>query len=144
MLTAFGVKARLGQHQARDRHAVDDMRLDDFSDIFQLHVAVPDAFGIHHYVRPMLALIQATSFISSHAAFEPPRGEFLLEAKLQRRLARGIAAPTRIFGRALINADKNVMLELGHAPGCFLRFEGADVITFRRSVPYFFPTRQVD
>jgi hypothetical protein len=64
----------------------------------------------------MLALIEAAGHIRTHPFLESTQSEFLFEQVLQLGLAPGVAAPARMSGFALIAADEQMLLELGHNP----------------------------
>lgn len=60
MFAGGRVKAGIGQHQALDGFAADDVRFDDLIDIGFGDAPVPDRVGIDDQVRAMFALIEAT------------------------------------------------------------------------------------
>jgi len=109
-----GVETVVGEHQALDRLAADDVRFDDFIDIGFGNVPVPHSVGIDDQVRAVLALIETARLVCPYFALQAAFREFLFEQFLQLCLADGIAASPRIFRRALVAADENVSFELGH------------------------------
>lgn len=108
------VDALFGQPQARDRDPVDDVRLDDLYHVGRFHSAVPDAIGVNHDGRPVLALIQTAGAVGSHLPFQASRRQFLFEEQLQLTQPFRVATAAGVFGRALIDADKDVMFEPCH------------------------------
>jgi hypothetical protein len=109
-----GVQAFIGQSKALDWSAADDVGLDDLVDIGLGDVSIPHGLGIDDEVRAVLALIETAGLVGSHFAFEAAFCQLLLEKFLQFRLAGWITASPRISGRALVAADEDVFLELGH------------------------------
>jgi hypothetical protein len=66
----------------------------------------------------VFALIEAPRHVGSHALLESSQRELLLEKKLQLSLASWIAATARMSRLALVAADEQVFLELGHIAQC--------------------------
>jgi hypothetical protein len=120
LTTAFPVFARcriqafVGQHQALDWFAANDVRVDDLFYVGLGDVSVPDGVGIDDEVRAVLALIETARLVGPHFALEAALRELLLEYFLQFCLAGGIAAASGILGRPLVAAYENVFFELGH------------------------------
>ncbi len=79
MFTRGSVEAFIGQYEALHRFATNNVGLDDFIDIGFLYVSIPDGLRINDEIRPMLALIETSSLVGSHFAFEPAFRQFLLE-----------------------------------------------------------------
>jgi hypothetical protein len=112
--TTGGIEAFVGKDQTLDGFAVHDVGFDDLVDIGGGDASVPDAIGIDDDGGSVLALVEASRHIGAHAFFETAQREFLLEEELQLGLARGIAAAARMSGFALIAANEEMLLELGH------------------------------
>jgi hypothetical protein len=113
MRACLRVDALVGEAQALNGTAVDQMLLDDFGGIFWLDVAVPDGFGIDDYRRPVFALIQASRLVDSDRAPQACSLRQLLQLRVQFALSiRGARRPGSAF-RADIVADKDVALENG-------------------------------
>jgi hypothetical protein len=111
----WSVDAFFRQHQSRDRNFVDDVRLDDFPNVFGgTDSAIPDGFGINDHSRAVFALIQASGAIGTDRAFQSAFSQFLFEKQLQGSQALSITTATRIFRRTLVDADKNVLFKLRH------------------------------
>jgi hypothetical protein len=66
----------------------------------------------------VFTLIEAPRHVGSHALLESSQRELLLEKKLQLSLAAWIAAAARVSRLALVAADEQVFLELGHIAQC--------------------------
>ena len=94
------------------------MRFDDLLDIGEGDPSIPDPIGIYHDGGPVFALIEAPRHVGSHALLESSQRELLLEKKLQLSLAGWIAAAARMSRLALVAADEQVFLELGHIAQC--------------------------
>jgi len=73
------VYAVVGEHQALDWLAADDVGLDDFIDIGLSDLAIPNSVRINDDVRTMLTLIETAGLVGSHFAFEAAFGQLLLE-----------------------------------------------------------------
>jgi len=108
------VQAVVGNQEALYRFAIDDVGLNDFVDVRGGHVAIPDRFGVHDNGGAVLTLVEASRHIGAHALFQSAQGQLLLELKLQLGLCLGIAAPARMARIALVAADEQMLLELGH------------------------------
>jgi hypothetical protein len=108
------IEAIFRNKQAPDRLAVHDVGFDDLLYIRGGDAAVPDTVRINDHRRPMFALIEASGHIRPHSLLESAQGEFLFEEELKLGLARWVAATARMSGFALIAADEEMFLELGH------------------------------
>jgi len=111
---AGGVETGVGQRQSLDWLSAQDVRLDNLIDIVQRHPAIPDRIGIDHEVGAVLALIEAAGLVGPYLSLESARRKLFLECLLQFRLACWIAAGARGPGGALVAADEDMLLELGH------------------------------
>ena len=87
MRTGRSVDAGLRQAEPLHRPAVHNMLLDDLSDIFRLHEAVPDRLRIDHDGWPVLALVQTTGFVGPYRRLQAGGADRLLEQLLQLALA---------------------------------------------------------
>lgn len=114
MRTTGSVEALVGYEEALDGLAVHDVRVDDLFHIVRRNASIPNTVGINDYRRAVLALIEAARHIGAHSLLEATQRQFLFEEKLQLGLALGIAAPARMSSLALIAADEQMLLELGH------------------------------
>ena len=65
MFTRRRVQAGIGQQQALDRFAAEDVGLNDLIDVSFRDVSVPDGFGIDHEIRAVLALIETARLVSA-------------------------------------------------------------------------------
>jgi hypothetical protein len=79
VFTGCGVKARVGEHQALDRLAADDVRFNDLVHVSFGDVSIPHRFRIDHEIWTVLALIETAGLIGPHFAFESALREFQLE-----------------------------------------------------------------
>ena len=114
MLAGVRIEAGLGQTQALEGPAFDDMRLDDFCNVGLGNVAIPDRIGIDDDVRSVLALIETPGLVSAHSPFQTSFGKLLFEKFLQPRFGFGIAASSGMTDRTLVSANKNVPFEFCH------------------------------
>jgi hypothetical protein len=90
------------------------MRLDYFIDIFCSNPAVPNPVWIYNDIRSMFALVKAAGFVGPDFVLEAACREFLLENPLQFACSARIATSSGMAGRALINADEDMLLKLRH------------------------------
>jgi hypothetical protein len=114
VFTVVGVQTGIGEPQAFDRLAADDVRLDNFIHVRFGDVPIPDRVGIDHDIRSMLALIETTGLIGAHAAFESTLGEFLLEQFLKAGFRGRVATPSGLARRALVSTDEDMFFEFWH------------------------------
>lgn len=114
MLAACGVQALFGQAQALNRPSAYDVRGNDLLHVRFANVAIPDGIGIDHYVRPVLALVEASGLIRTDAAVQATGSQLLLEEFLQASFSQRIAASARMPCRSLVSANKDMFLEFRH------------------------------
>jgi hypothetical protein len=111
----FGVDAFVGNAQALDGTAVDQVLLDDFGRIFGLDATVPDRFGINDYSGAVLALVEAERFVDAHAIGETGGLGQLLKLSVQLAFTVGGAGwAGRAFGTDIM-ADEDVVRVKGQA-----------------------------
>jgi len=89
--TALRIEAGIRNDEPLHRTAAGDVGLKDLVDVGCCHSAVPCGFGIYHYGRTMLALIETTGFVGADPAFQPACGKSCLEELMQLTLAAWIA-----------------------------------------------------
>ena len=80
--------------------------------ISHVNKPIPNGIRIDHHNRPMLALVQATQFVSADLSLQSSLFHRILERRLQ--LPAMLPAATWSCGTLvpLIGTNKNVMLEL--------------------------------
>ena len=108
------VEAAIRSNEALYRLATENMRLDYFIDIFCSNPAVPNPVWIYNDIRSMFALVKAAGFVGPDFVLEAACREFLLENPLQFACSARIATSSGMAGRALINADEDMLLKLRH------------------------------
>ena len=79
VFAGLGIQAGVGQPQALDGFAADDVGFDDFIDVGVFNVSVPDRIRIDHEIWAVLALVEAAGLVGPHFAFEAAFRQFLLE-----------------------------------------------------------------
>jgi len=114
VLARGSVEAFVGEPQAVDWFAADDVRLDDFFDVGLGDVSIPDGFGIDHKIRAVLALVETAGLVGPYFPLKAAFGQFLLEYFLELRLACGIAASSGTSRWTLVAADEDVFFEPWH------------------------------
>ena len=95
--------------------------LHDFGHIRFRSDPIPDALGIDHHARPILAVIQASRLIGPDRSFQAESLDLFFEKGLKPLGSVIGAAATRVVFGPLVHADKDVMLERRHghiAMGC--------------------------
>jgi hypothetical protein len=108
------VEAAIRSNEALYRLATENMRLDYFIDIFCSNPAVPNCVGVYNDIRSMFALVKAAGFVGADFVLEAACCEFPFEHPLQFACSARIATSSRMAGRALINADEDMLLKLRH------------------------------
>ncbi len=98
MFTGRGVHARIGQTQPFDRLPFHQVLLDDFVYVFRSDEAVPDRIRIDHHGGPVLALVQASSFVDADLPFQARVLGSGLKGRQQGAFAIEGAAPARRAG----------------------------------------------
>jgi hypothetical protein len=110
----LGVEAGVGESQALDGTAVEEMLGDYLFDVFQVDEAVPDGLGIDHDDGAVLALIEATGLVGSNVVPEAGFLDGVLEGGFEFFAARVEAAGTGGAFVAFVGADEDVMVEFRH------------------------------
>ena len=95
VLVRAGVDATLRQAQALDGTVARNVGLNDLGDVGELYVSVPDALGIDHDGRTVLALVEASGFVSADGGLQPAEGELSLKGPLEIGAVGGIEASAR-------------------------------------------------
>ena len=114
MFASGCVEAAIRSNEALYRLATENMRLDYFIDIFCSNPAVPNCVGVYNDIRSMFALVKAAGFVGADFVLEAACCEFPFEHPLQFACSARIATSSRMAGRALINADEDMLLKLRH------------------------------
>jgi hypothetical protein len=109
----LGVDALVGETEALDGAAGDEMLFDDGGGIFGLDVAIPDRLGVDDDGGTVLALIEAEGFVDAHASGETGVLGELREASVQVALTVGGAGWARGIGGADVMTDEDVAFERG-------------------------------
>ena len=113
MGTALGVDALIGEAQALDGAAADEVFAHDLLGILWLDVAVPDGLGIDDDSGAVLALVEAAGLVDAHSAGEVCGLRGLLQGHMDIASASGCARGARRTVRALIGTDKDMMFKDG-------------------------------
>jgi len=111
--TLFRVETLVGQAQAFNWTAGDEVLIDNLGGVFRADVAVPDSLGVDDDGSAVLALIEAAGLVDAHARVEAGSLDELLNSGVQLGLAVGVARGARgVFG-AGVGADKYVAFKRG-------------------------------
>jgi hypothetical protein len=114
VLTARRVEAVIGRNQALDGLATENVGIDDFIYVGRSHTSIPDRVGIDDNIWAMLTLVEASGFVGAHSMLQSALRKFLLKDPLQFTFAAGITTAAWVSFWPLIDADKDVLVELGH------------------------------
>ena len=100
--------------QALDNPAMQQVILDDFVDIFPVHIGVPDAFRVDDDYRAFITAVKTSCRVDPDTplARKPQRLAALLRIVTHGLRIIALAACTAI--RALVDTEKNVILIIVH------------------------------
>jgi len=113
MGAGLGVEELVGQAEALNGAAGNDVLVDDFGSIFGSDVAIPNSLGVDDDGGAVFALIQAAGLVYADAWAEAGGLYKLLDGGVQFALAVGVAAGARSVGGTGVGADKDVALKWG-------------------------------
>jgi hypothetical protein len=113
MGAGLGVEAFVGEAEALDRAACDEVLVDDFGSVFRADVAVPDALRVDDDGGAVFALIEATGLVYADAGPEIGSLHKLLDGCVEFSLAVGVAGGARRVLGTGVGADKDVAFEWG-------------------------------
>ena len=113
MRAAFGIQAFFDQAQALNWFSAHQMLRDNGFGIFRRDMAIPDSFRINHDHRSMLALVEASGLVDSHACAQP-RG-FAQQLQLGMKITLSIlgAGCSGRSGGTLIMTNEDMAFERG-------------------------------
>jgi len=114
MLAGLGVDAAVTEPQTLDRAVTYDVRPDDLGDVGHVYVSIPNALGIDHHGRTVLALVEASGFVGANGVFEPTKSELGFEGPLKFGGAVGITASAGMSLGTPVAAYENVFFEFRH------------------------------
>ena len=124
MLTTRSVKTAVRCNQPFNWFAAYDVGFDDLIYILGAHMSVPDRVGVDDHVRSMLTLVEAARFVGPDLVLQTALRQLLLKNPLQLTLAARVAATARMSFRTLVDANKDMLLELRHT-NTVADFEGS-------------------
>ena len=114
MGAGLGVEAGVGDAEAFDGAAGDEVRGDDFIGVLGFDAAIPDGIGVDDDGGTVLTLVEAAGFVDADPAGEASFASELREAGVERALAVGSAGGAGRIGGADVVADEDVAFEEGH------------------------------
>ena len=112
MRTVVGIQAGIRQPQPLHRPPMHKMFVHNLVHVSHVNKPIPNGIWIDHHNRPMLALVQATQFVSTDLSLQSSLLHCILESRLQLPAVLPAAAWSRSALVPLIGANKNVMPEL--------------------------------
>ena len=125
MRAVVGVDAGVGEAEALDGAAVEEVLLDDLFGVAGVGETVPDGFGIDDEDGAVLALVEAAGLVDADAMLEAGGFDGILEGAAEFLAVFEAAAGAGGGIVALVEADKEVMfedwhrgLDAGWRPGC--------------------------
>lgn len=89
--TALSIETGVRNYEPLHNRVACDVLIDDFIHIRKRHSSVPNRLRINHHGWPVLALIKASSFVSTDFAFESALRQSGLKRLMQLRSAGRIA-----------------------------------------------------
>lgn len=96
------------QKQSLDDFPANDMLFYDFNNVFFFHMAIPDAFGINHNVRPVLADVETSSFICPHFCLQSALVKLALKQVPNLFAPLLSARPFRVVISPSVRANENM------------------------------------
>lgn len=115
MRAGLGVETFVGQAQALDGTATDEVLIDNFGGVFRADMPVPDGLRVDDDGGPMLALVQTAGLVDADARGEAGGLGQLLNGGMELSLAIGVAGGARGVLGTGIGADKDVAFKRGQA-----------------------------
>ncbi len=112
--TLLDVEAGVGEAQALDGTAVEEVFGDDLLDVCKVDEAVPDGFWVNHDDGAMFALVEAAGFVGSNVVLEASIFDGVLESGFELFAATGKAAGTGGGFVAFVGADEDVVVKFRH------------------------------
>lgn len=108
------IDAVFRQKQSFYGNAFGYVALDYLFNIFQPNSPIPDSFWVNDYTWAMLALIKASTTVSSSCRPEPLYLQSRLKGTSQSLTTFRITAPSRVTRGSLVTAYKNMVFEIRH------------------------------
>jgi hypothetical protein len=105
------VEADVGEAQALDRTAVEEMLRDDFFDVFDVDEAVPNGLRIDNNDRTVFALVETARFVGPDVVFEAGVLDGILEGGFKLFAAARKAARTVGAFVAFVGANEDVVVK---------------------------------
>jgi hypothetical protein len=112
MRATLRIQARIRQPQPLQRSSMHKMFVHNLVHVFHVNKPIPDSVRVHHHNRPMLALVQATQFVSADLSLQPGLLHGILESRFQLPAVLPAAAWSSGVLVPLVGTNKNVMPEL--------------------------------
>ncbi len=109
-----GVEAGVGEAEALDGTAVEDVFGDDLVYVFDVDEAVPDGLGVDDDGGAVLALVEAAGFVGADGVLEAGVFDGVFEGGFELFAAAGAATGTGGGAVALVGADEDVVVKLRH------------------------------
>lgn len=106
----------IGKHQSPNRFAIGEMSIDEFSDIIDGNIAVPNLLRVHDDGDAVFALVETAGVVSAHELSQPAGCDLLLQLVAHFGAAFGLAASLRVVGRAFVDAHEHVSRKAWHVP----------------------------
>jgi hypothetical protein len=110
----FGVEAGVGDAEALDGAAGDEVLGDDFIGVFGFDSAIPDGIGVDDDGGAVLALVKAARLVDADAASEAGFASELRKAGVEGALAVRSARRSRRVSGADVVTYEDVAFKKGH------------------------------
>lgn len=108
-----GVDAGVGQDEAFDGTAFQEVLFDDLGNVLEFYEAIPGLLGIDDDGDAVLALVEATGIVDADPGAQSVLFDSVLERLADGSAALGAAAATAMARLALVDADENMSFKFG-------------------------------
>jgi hypothetical protein len=106
-----GVEAFVGDDEALDRAASDEVLADDLRHVFGFDATVPDSLGVDDNSGAVLALIEASGLVGAHARGEAGSFQGVFEMAVEFTFAVGGTGRAGTAGFANVGANEEMAFE---------------------------------
>jgi hypothetical protein len=104
----------IGEHQAHDRLAADEVFFDELGEVLDGDVAIPDLLGVHDDRDALLALVETPCVIRADDLRESELFQLVLELVADLDAAAMLARTLRMALGAFVGTDEDVSLKSRH------------------------------
>ncbi len=113
-LHRIGRVPRIRNQQSLNHFAIENRSVNDLFNVFLLHAAVPNSFGINYHRNAVLAGVEAAGVVCPNDVRKPALLQFGFECVAHFFRAFCVAAALRMTRLSFIEADEDVALVAAH------------------------------